>query len=93
MIEAYIKHQFGHETNVNGADGKLWECYQDYKVVEVIWIRRADDLGSLAHECVHAANFTLQLRGVKADFDNDEPLAYLVGNLMDAALSKKRGQK
>jgi len=33
---------------------------------------------NLVHECVHAANYTLESRGVKSDFNNDEPQAYLV---------------
>lgn len=34
--------------------------------------------GLIAHESLHAANFILDYVGVKADYDNDEPQAYLL---------------
>jgi hypothetical protein len=44
----------------------------------VIWIEEQDLLGSLAHECVHAAKFLFKQKGVISSNENDEPLAYLV---------------
>lgn len=35
----------------------------------------------LAHECVHAANFILDLVGQQPDIDNDEFYCYLVGHI------------
>lgn len=52
----------------------------------VIWVKGKEDFSTLAHECVHAAGKALKFKGVKADWDNDEPLTYLVGALMTAAL-------
>lgn len=56
----------------------------------VIWTwRKLKDprLGpDLSHECLHAANYTLESRGVIASFKNDEPQAYLLTELMEQAL-------
>lgn len=53
-----------------------------------IWVKDKKDYSALAHECVHAANFTLDNRGVLPSFENDEVQAYLVGLLVTKALSK-----
>lgn len=34
--------------------------------------------GTIAHEAVHIANYVGMTRGFVADFDNDEPICYLV---------------
>jgi hypothetical protein len=34
--------------------------------------------GAIAHEAVHIAHFILNARGVVSDFENDEPITYLV---------------
>lgn len=34
---------------------------------------------TIAHECFHFTNWLYRDRGVKADIDNDEPQAYLLG--------------
>lgn len=41
------------------------------------------DFRTVAHESVHAANMIFYELGVKADTDNDEHLAYLVGWIAD----------
>jgi hypothetical protein len=35
--------------------------------------------GVITHEAYHTANFIASARGLIADFDNDEPVAYLAG--------------
>ena len=39
--------------------------------------------GCIAHECLHATNTILSHVGIKADYDNDEAQAYLMGYLTD----------
>ena len=39
--------------------------------------------GTIAHEAYHAAGFIAIRRGITADFDNDEPLAYLADWITD----------
>lgn len=59
----------------------------------VVWTRvmpkSAKDLGTLAHECVHAAHMALSFHGVRPDFENDEVLCHLVGCLVRQAMVKK----
>jgi hypothetical protein len=40
--------------------------------------------GTLAHEAVHAATIVLHNAGVKMHASNDEPLAYVVGHIVDS---------
>ena len=42
--------------------------------------------GTLAHEATHAAFYILTGAGVKLTSDNDEPLAYLVGYIVDECI-------
>lgn len=48
----------------------------------VIYLKSGDmqtkNLGTMVHEATHAANFLFDHCGIRADLDNDEPLAYLV---------------
>lgn len=39
----------------------------------------ASSPSALAHEAFHASNIVLEQRGIKADTDNDEAQAYLIG--------------
>lgn len=43
---------------------------------------------ALSHECNHAAMDTLKRKGVKADWDNQEPLCYLQDYLIHEILKK-----
>ena len=52
----------------------------------LIWTLNAKDYGSLSHECLHAANFTLARVGVKPSFINDEGQAYLAQDIFDFAI-------
>ena len=48
-------------------------------VLNPLYPYKALDHGTIAHECVHIAHMILNSRGVVADYDNDEPEAYLLG--------------
>ena len=41
--------------------------------------------GIIAHESVHVASYVSTRAGIEADFDNDEPLTYLVGWITNEA--------
>lgn len=45
--------------------------------------RRKIHHGTIAHEAIHATHFIAQERGIKADFLNDEPIAYLAEFITD----------
>lgn len=40
-------------------------------------------ISTIAHEAVHAGNYIFDAMGAKADFDNDEFLAYLVQHICE----------
>lgn len=39
--------------------------------------------GAIAHEALHLTNYLADLRGIIADFNNDEPLTYLLAWIVD----------
>lgn len=55
-----------------------------------VWVKRKNDHGTIAHECLHAAMETLSARGVKCDYDNPEPLTYLHGWIVDKCYEAKK---
>lgn len=77
----YARQKFNHDPQMNLAAGKtlLWESGTTRIVT--IWVDKKSNIESLVHECVHAANMALDVIGHKADFENDEIQAYLVGLL------------
>lgn len=51
-----------------------------------IYLKHKKDYATLAHECLHATNRTLETNGWHPDLLNDEPQAYLLTNLVRQAL-------
>lgn len=55
----------------------------------VIWINSAlskpQQISTLAHEAVHAANMICQKKGIETSQDNDEMIAYIVEYIMKKA--------
>lgn len=43
----------------------------------ILYVVKRNDLKTMCHESVHAANFVLKFAGVEVDTSNDETLAYL----------------
>jgi hypothetical protein len=85
--ELYMQKRFNCRGGSRGRDGvTAFLHFTDGSSVVVVWLRKKRDYNSLAHEAVHAANFTLKQKGVKASFRNDEAQAYLVGLLVEKAL-------
>jgi hypothetical protein len=60
-----------------------------------IWVDKENgvDVGHLVHECVHAANFTLGIRGVKISTRNDETQAYLTQWIFQQCYNSLKGTK
>jgi hypothetical protein len=85
-VENYLRTTFNYDTDLGHADGYTIRISDNRGCTILIWTKDKNDLGVLAHEATHAASFTLGRAGVKADFDNDEACAYLVGLLVDKAL-------
>jgi hypothetical protein len=57
----------------------------------VMYVSDRADIGTVAHEAVHTANFIFEYLGQEADQKNDEMYAYLVGHLTKVFLEKIRG--
>lgn len=86
-LHQFLWKTFGFDKDINHADGYTMMATGEDGCTIVIWTRRKIDMPVLAHEATHAASFTLGRAGVKADFDNDEACAYLVGLLVEKALN------
>lgn len=54
----------------------------------LVWLRRGDDITTLAHEFLHCATWILQTAGVPISCENDEPIAYLQEFLLASALQR-----
>ncbi len=88
--EEFKKYTTFDGVSFEGVDGRMiWPKGPATQLIH-IWIRKKTDMVSLVHECVHAAILTLDVRGVKLDADNDEPLAYLIEMIFSKARSLKK---
>lgn len=86
-FKAYIKNVLSHEKDLDGISGCCLSIESPYGYV--IWTDTTDKRyknKALMHECIHAACFTLDRRGVNHDWPVCEPLTYLAENLFFQAL-------
>lgn len=62
-----------------GVHGKCFELKSDKNDGVFIWLKtnKKTDAEFLVHECIHAASYILDSRGVEISAKNDEALAYL----------------
>lgn len=82
----YLKKYFKYEGEFDAA-GKTVLFGIGGSSGIAIWTKPGDRIKDvLVHECVHAANFTLNHVGVEACHENDETLAYLTGLIFKKAL-------
>jgi len=83
----FIKKKTGNGSNLSDCAG---QCVYNSEVGTFIFIkekcRTIKFYSSLVHEITHAAVYNLTDKGVKIEYGNDEPLAYLTGCLMKKAL-------
>lgn len=86
---AYVKKNYDYEVcqDVKPAGKCLQLTKGDRGCIMLIWVEKKTDYPSLAHECLHAANWTLERAGWHPSF-NDEPQTYLMTNIMRQALGK-----
>lgn len=90
-FKAFMKKRFNYQPKEDSTtcDGKTFVCTHNDSTIICIWTQQNAGkkfMGTLAHECVHAAINTLHPRGINTCDQNDEPLAYLVGALIRKAL-------
>lgn len=77
--------KIGIEIDTRGSSGRFFTTQRDGGAVGVIW---SSDKGIyLTHECLHAAVWALDIRGINITEDSDEVLAYYQGWLLKSAKS------
>lgn len=88
-FKSYVLKQYGFDADIHEQGvGKCLEVVKNNKYGILIWIKKKNDYPSLAHECLHATNYTLCRAGWKFDVHNDEPQTYLLTNLVRKALGR-----
>ena len=87
----YIKRKTGKTTD-SGPYGSLGQCAHVKDWCPFIWIPRkpktAREVGTLAHEAVHAGLWLLDWVGANAEVGNDEFFGHIVGYIVTQVLSK-----
>ena len=73
-VSAYLLKYFKYEWK---DEHRLGSCIHNADIT-VLWTYKRNDAAALAHEAVHAANFTLGQAGLIPSYENDEAQAYLV---------------
>lgn len=84
----YMQKNFNHDPKMKLAEGKTIMVENDKGRITIIWIKDRTDFPVLAHECIHAANFTLDVIGHIYDYENDEVMAYLTTWIIKKAMKK-----
>lgn len=85
QLSKWMKKKFGDPPNI-GADRAGLTATRG--VHTVIWVRKKSDLGTLVHECIHAANMALAQAGVVPSFENDEAQTYLAEMIFKKGIKK-----
>lgn len=80
-----LDHDLEGKTPGEGLTVTMWNYKGKYTGVHV-WIASKRDVSVIAHECLHAVNFTMEMRDVIPSWTNDEPQAYLLTALIRKAL-------
>lgn len=82
--ESLKKFKVSVENNLHGCGAISIPLEHNKTGVSRYMILFKDSPGNntIAHEALHTTNFILGDRGVKADYDNDEAQAYLLGYIV-----------
>lgn len=89
-FEKYIEKKYDFKPELPGVGKCIMTKNNKGKgAVLHIWIADKTNYPYLAHECLHAANWTLERAGWKPELHNDEPQTYLMTNIMRQALNRK----
>ena len=86
----YIIKHFDKDFDVSsGACGQMSKLWKNGNLDGIIiWTKKKSDYGTLAHECLHATNRTLEYAGWYPELNNDEPQTYLMTILINKALRR-----
>lgn len=68
-----------------GNDYAAWteDVFYNDNYLAVIFDRSEFNEGTVAHEAIHIKNLIMQHAGIKHDFKNDEPEAYITQQIVD----------
>lgn len=88
ILKARMKNLFDGDDQINDCVSSAMftvkaslSSHKDWKVA--IFARPSSEPDEIAHEAVHACSFLFMERGLTPSFDNDEPMAYMVGWIVD----------
>lgn len=84
---AYLDDKFPDHMEPRENDVAGWCSFYHDRSLCLIFVENKANYATLAHECLHAANYTLYHRNWKPDLTNDEPQALLMSAIMRAALN------
>jgi len=91
-LDEFLSRQFKIKDKTSDGDflGRFVEVFDDgpgeSELAGVIALKKWDgtpkDYDTLSHECLHAAHWFLNSRGLKLNFKSDEAFCYLLGSLV-----------
>lgn len=86
-VKTYLKSGFKWTGEIDDDSiGQMCPLNTKLEKIFLIWTRDREDVVVLAHECLHAANQTLNHVGWTPQLLNDEPQTYLFENIFSRAL-------
>ena len=91
----YMKknYDYDQQENTQIPSGTCKEIFNDKGSIYLIWCelhpKTPFGISILSHECIHAAMFTLGLRGINVTTQDHEVLTYLHCEILEAALTRK----
>lgn len=83
-FDVFLKRFDGDFKPTEGSGRCIRTNYKGNRAI-VIWVDKKRNHPTIAHECLHAANFVLDNAGVHPSFENDEAQAYLMTQLIREA--------
>lgn len=85
-LEKWMKVQ-SEDMSIYGGQCAHYTCDGE-NVLIVAWFNKR--IGTLSHECFHACGRIFEIVGAKYDVDNDEPFAYLMGDMVQYFWENKK---
>lgn len=93
FLKYWSRKQFETTLNIDSNNSGGMTVLKDGIVY--IWIESitGEGVSHLVHECIHAANFTLGIRGIKVSTKNDEAQTYLTQWIFHQCYTSLKGPK
>lgn len=93
FLKYWSREQFESVLSVDSSNSGGMTVFKDGCIY--IWIEdiSGEGVSHLVHECIHAANFTLGVRGIKVSTKNDEAQTYLTQWIFHQCYMSLKGPK